>query len=80
MSGIAARWRGLSLWVRDGLLALVLTVVGQVELVLMADEVVGSLPLQHAAFALMTGALVARRARPLERRGRRRGRARPSRR
>ncbi len=65
MSGIAAGWRGLSLWVRDGLLALVLTVVGQVELVLMADEVVGSLPLQHAAFALMTGSLVARRARPL---------------
>ncbi len=65
MSGIAASWRGLSLWVRDGLLALVLTVVGQVELVLMADEVVGSRPLQHVAFALMTGALVARRARPL---------------
>src|SRR5687767_12909264 len=65
MSGIAARWRGLSLWVRDGLLALVLTVVGQVELLLLADEVVGSLPLQHAAFALITGSLVARRARPL---------------
>jgi len=65
MSGIAAGWRGLSLWVRDGVLALVLTVIGQVELVLMADEVVGSLPLQHAAFALITGSLVARRARPL---------------
>ena len=65
MSGIAARWRGLSLWVRDGLLALVLTVVGQVELVLLADEVVGSRALQHAAFALITGSLVARRARPL---------------
>ena len=65
MSGIAARWRGLSLWVRDGLLALALTVVGQVELVLVADEVVGPLPLQHAAFALITGSLVARRARPL---------------
>jgi hypothetical protein len=65
MSGIAARWRGLSLWVRDGVLALVLTVVGQLELVLMADEVSGSRPLQHAAFALMTGSLVARRSRPL---------------
>ena len=31
----------------------------------MADEVVGSRPLQHAAFALITGSLVARRARPL---------------
>ena len=51
MSGIASEWRGLSLWVRDGLLALVLTVVGQVELVLLADEVVGSRPLQHVAFA-----------------------------
>ena len=61
----AARWRGLPLWVRDGVLALVLTVVGQVELVLLADEVVGSRPLQHVAFALMTGALVVRRVRPL---------------
>jgi signal transduction histidine kinase len=65
MSGIAAWWRGLSLWVRDGLLALVLTVVGQVELLLLADEVVGSRPLQHVAFAITTGALVARRTRPL---------------
>jgi signal transduction histidine kinase len=65
MSGIAGRWRGLSPWVRDGLLALVLTVVGQVELVLLADEVVGSRPLQHAAFALITGSLLARRVRPL---------------
>ena len=61
MSGIRARWRGLSLWVRDGLLALVLTVVGQVELVLLADEIVGSRPLQHVAFALMTGSLLIRR-------------------
>ncbi|WRL65061.1 hypothetical protein U6N30_05010 [Blastococcus brunescens] len=65
MSGIAARWHGLSLWVRDGLLALALTAVGQVELVLLADEVVGSRPLQHAAFAITTGALVARRTTPL---------------
>ena len=65
MSGIWARWRGLSLWVRDGLLALVVTVVGQVELVLLADEIVGSLPLQHVAFALMTGSLVLRRMRPV---------------
>jgi signal transduction histidine kinase len=65
MSRIAASWRGLSLWVRDGLLALVVTVVGQVELVLMAGEVAGSRPLQHVAFAIVTGALVARRTRPL---------------
>ncbi|WP_344691116.1 sensor histidine kinase [Blastococcus jejuensis] len=65
MTGFAARWRGLSLWVRDGVLALVVTVVGQVELVLLADEVAGSRPLQHVAFALITGSLVARRARPL---------------
>jgi signal transduction histidine kinase len=64
MSGMARRWRGLSLWVRDGLLALVLTVLGQVEL-LLADEVAGSRPLQHLAFAVVTGALVARRSRPL---------------
>ena len=65
MSEIAAWWRGLSLWVRDGLLAAVLTAIGQVELVLAADQVVGSLPLQHVAFAITTGALVARRTRPL---------------
>ena len=59
------RWRGLSLWVRDGLLALVVTVIGQVELVLLADEIEGSRPLQHAAFALMTGSLLIRRLRPV---------------
>jgi signal transduction histidine kinase len=63
MSGIAARWRELSLWVRDGLLALVLTVVGQVELVFAED--VPQLPLQVVAFAVMTGSLVLRRTRPL---------------
>jgi len=65
MSGIGARWRGLATWVRDAVLAVVLTVVGQVELVLLADEIEGSRPLQHAAFALMTGSLVLRRVRPL---------------
>jgi signal transduction histidine kinase len=64
MSGIAAWWRGLSLWVRDGLLALVLTVVGQVEL-LFAEDAVPQLPLQVVAFAVMTGSLVLRRTRPL---------------
>jgi signal transduction histidine kinase len=62
---MAAWWRGLSLWVRDGVLALVLTVVGQVELLVLADEVEGSVPLQHLAFAVVTGALVARRVQPL---------------
>jgi signal transduction histidine kinase len=65
MTGIGARWRGLSLWVRDGLLAVVLTVAGQVELLLLADEVAGSRPLQHAAFAVMTGGLLVRRIRPV---------------
>jgi signal transduction histidine kinase len=65
MTGIGARWRGLSLWVRDGLLAAVLTVAGQVELLLLAPEVAGSLPLQHAAFAVMTGGLLVRRIRPV---------------
>ena len=65
MSGIRARWRGLATWVRDAVLAVVLTVVGQVELVLLADEIEGSRPLQHLAFAVMTGSLVLRRVRPL---------------
>jgi signal transduction histidine kinase len=65
MSGIATLWRGLPLWVRDGLLALVLTLAGQVELVLLADDVVGQLPLQIVAFAVMTGSLAMRRLRPL---------------
>ena len=59
------RWRALPLWVRDGVLALAVTLWGQVELVLLADEVVGSRPLQHGAFALMTGSLVIRRLRPV---------------
>jgi signal transduction histidine kinase len=65
MSGIRARWQALPVWVRDGVLAAVLTVVGQVELVLLADEVDGSRPLQHLAFAVMTASLVMRRSRPL---------------
>ncbi|MGY1807745.1 sensor histidine kinase [Blastococcus sp. SYSU D00669] len=64
MSGMARRWRALPLQARDGLLALVLTVVGQVEL-LVADEVAGPRPLQHVAFAVITLSLVARRSRPL---------------
>ena len=65
MSELGRRWRALPLLVRDGLLALVLTVVGQVELLLLADEVDGSRPLQHAAFAVATGSLLARRSRPV---------------
>jgi signal transduction histidine kinase len=65
MSGIPARWRALSLWVRDGVLAAVLTVIGQVELVLLADRIDGSRPLQHLAFAVITASLVIRRTRPL---------------
>ena len=65
MSGIRERWRGAPLELRDGVLALLLTVVGQVELLLLADEVEGSRPLQHLAFAVMTGSLLLRRLRPL---------------
>jgi len=65
MSGVGARWRVLPTWIRDGLLALVLTVTGQGELILLADEVSGSRPLQHLAFAVMTGSLVLRRVRPV---------------
>lgn len=50
--------------IRDVLLAAVFTAATQVELVLVADEAHGSLPLQHAAFALMTGALALRRTTP----------------
>jgi signal transduction histidine kinase len=53
------------MWVRDGLLALALTVVGQVELVLLADRIEGSRPVQHLAFAVITASLVLRRSRPL---------------
>ena len=48
----------------DIALAVLLTVSTQVELVL-ADEVEGSRILQHACFALMTGALAFRRSHPL---------------
>ncbi|MDT0278278.1 sensor histidine kinase [Blastococcus goldschmidtiae] len=65
MSGPGARWRALPLGVRDGLLALALTIAGQVELVLLADEVAGPRPLQHVAFAVMTGCLLIRRIRPV---------------
>ena len=65
MSGIRHRWRAAPLLVRDGLLALLLTVVGQVELLVAADQVAGSRALQHLAFALMTGSLLVRRLRPL---------------
>ncbi|SOE01575.1 sensor histidine kinase [Blastococcus haudaquaticus] len=65
MSGPGSRWRALPLWARDGLLALALTVAGQVELVLLGDEVAGSRPLQHVAFAVMTGSLLLRRLRPV---------------
>jgi signal transduction histidine kinase len=65
MSGIWSRWRALPVWLRDGLLALAVTVVGQVELVLLADEVSGPRSLQHLAFAVITGSLALRRARPL---------------
>ena len=65
MSEPIARWRALPIWLRDGVLALVLTVVGQVELALLAEEVQGSRVLQHAAFAVITVSLVARRSRPV---------------
>ncbi len=65
MSELRARWRQLPLWARDGLLALVVTVIGQVELLVQAAEVDGPLPLQHLAFAAMTGALLVRRLRPV---------------
>ena len=65
MSEPIARWRGLPVAVRDGVLTGILTVVGQVELVLLASEVEGSRVLQHLAFAVMTVGLVARRLRPV---------------
>jgi signal transduction histidine kinase len=65
MSGFLTRWRALSVVLRDGVLALLLTVVGQVELLLLADEVQGPRLLQHLAFAVITGSLVARRSRPV---------------
>jgi signal transduction histidine kinase len=65
MSEALLRWRGLPVWVRDGVLALVLTVVGQVELLLLAGEVEGPRVLQHAVFAVITGGLALRRSRPV---------------
>ena len=65
MSQVGTRWRGLPLWVRDGVLALLITVVGQVELLLLADEVEGPRALQHLVFAVITGSLLVRRSRPL---------------
>ena len=65
MSGLWTRWRGLPVWVRDGLLALVLTVTAQVELVVLAPDVLDQLPLQIVAFAVVTGSLAIRRLRPL---------------
>jgi signal transduction histidine kinase len=65
MSRALTRWRELPLWVRDGVLALLLTVAGQVELLLLAGEVRGPRALQHLAFAVITGSLAARRTRPL---------------
>jgi len=52
-------------WVRDGLLALVLTLAAQVELVILAPDVLDQLPLQIVAFTVMTGSLAIRRLRPL---------------
>ncbi|MDP9430069.1 MAG: hypothetical protein M3Q47_14935 [Actinomycetota bacterium] len=65
MSELVTHWRRLSLWARDGVLALVVSVVGQVELLLLAEQVEGSRVLQHAAFAVMTGSLLIRRLRPV---------------
>ncbi|WP_448642824.1 sensor histidine kinase [Geodermatophilus sp. URMC 63] len=65
MPGVRTRWHALPLVVRDGLLALVLSVVGQVELLVQAHEVVGPRLLQHAAFLVMTASVAARRTRPL---------------
>ena len=64
MSQLRARWRGLPLWVRDGVLAAVLAVLAQVELVL-ADEVDGSRIAQHGVFLALILPLVVRRLRPL---------------
>lgn len=58
MPELGTRWRSQPLVMRDGLLALLLTAVGQVELLLLGSEVPGSRPLQHLAFAVMTGSLV----------------------
>jgi signal transduction histidine kinase len=49
---------------RDILLAVVFTAATQVELLLVTDDVDGSRPLQHLAFAVMTGAIALRRTSP----------------
>ncbi len=53
------------MWVRDSLLAAVLSLAAQVELVVLAEDIAPQLPLQVVAFAAMTGSLVLRRTRPL---------------
>lgn len=50
---------------RDGVLALLLTVIVQVELLLGAEQVEGSATLQHLAFTVMTAAVALRRRVPL---------------
>ncbi|MGY1724323.1 sensor histidine kinase [Blastococcus sp. SYSU DS0533] len=64
MRGVLSRWRALPVPVRDGVLAVALTVAGQLEL-LAAEELSGPRGLQHVAFAVMTASLVARRVRPV---------------
>ncbi|MFP5220584.1 MAG: sensor histidine kinase [Actinomycetes bacterium] len=58
------RWSRQPVLVRDAVLAGLLSATTQLELVLARDDVEGSLLLQHAAFAVMTGSLVLRRAQP----------------
>lgn len=50
---------------RDGLLAAVLTLATQVELVVAAAEVEGPIVAQHLAFAVMTAAVALRRTAPV---------------
>lgn len=59
------RWRALPLLARDGVLALVVTAIGQAELVVGAADVEGPRALQHLAFLVMTGCLVLRRRAPV---------------
>jgi signal transduction histidine kinase len=65
MSGIRTWWRALPLVARDGVLALALSVLGQVELLVLADAVQGPRLLQHAAFLVMTASVAVRRVSPL---------------
>jgi signal transduction histidine kinase len=62
---VRSRWSALDVAVRDAVVALLLTLAVQVELVLAADEVEGSLLLQHAAFTVMTASVALRRRAPL---------------